>query len=355
MDSEQILTFRAPARGDDRVEAVVSPVLELIYAAYFLQRRGANPPGSGHRPAWLTALNQTAPAALEQMAGFWKALGLDQPGVESFVLAARYGYVRDADPGRWLDDMPKLAQRALTEPLDGHEDDPSSSKIAERLGLLADPVASQAWAAAYRELWQALAPFWAQEGAPVAKAAAESFRQQFQASGDVVSALPAYHHVRFEASTHAVRRAEAEGRLVVVPLALAVAGGFHFDVDEVLYIGFGLMTESVHHRTVSQVSEVAQRMKALADPTRATLLALIGRFSGLQFTVGDLAVQLGVSQPTVSGHLRLLREAGLVRLEKRGNKSFHEIDAEALKTLLRTFERAVLEGPGEESEPAKDR
>jgi ArsR family transcriptional regulator, arsenate/arsenite/antimonite-responsive transcriptional repressor len=86
----------------------------------------------------------------------------------------------------------------------------------------------------------------------------------------------------------------------------------------------------VHERTAQRVAELARRMKVFADPTRAMLLALIGASSGLQFTVGDLAQQLGVSQPTVSGHLRLLREAGLVQLERRGNKAFHRLDATAV-------------------------
>jgi DNA-binding transcriptional ArsR family regulator len=40
----------------------------------------------------------------------------------------------------------------------------------------------------------------------------------------------------------------------------------------------------------------------------------------------------------------MLREAGLVRLEKRGNKAFHTLDEDAIRTVLREYEQAILDG-----------
>ena len=80
---------------------------------------------------------------------------------------------------------------------------------------------------------------------------------------------------------------------------------------------------------------MAHQLKAFADPTRLLVLSMIGRFD---VTVGDLAAQLEVSQPTVSGHLKVLREANLVRLERQGNKAFYKVNKEAVHEALAAAE-----------------
>jgi ArsR family transcriptional regulator len=350
MDTDPILTFRAPAREPGRVDAVVSPVLELVYAAFLIQKRGPVPPTAPTTPSWTRRVAAEAPEVLAAVHGLWgrgDAPGALEggAGVESFLLAARYGYVRDADPERFLNDAVGLAARSLAEGgAWGAEDAVVAERVAARLRALGEPSFAAAWTSAHRQLWRSLRAVWERDGRPAAEAAVDAFRRGYEATGSALAALPAHHFVRFESGATSIERAEREGRVVVVPLGLAATGGFHFDVDGTLYVGFGLQAEQVHERTAEHVAVLAQRMKAFADPTRALLLALIGRFAGLHLTVGDLAEQAGVSQPTVSGHLRMLREAGLVRLEKRGNKAFHTLDEDAVRAVLHEFEQAILEG-----------
>lgn len=353
MNDDAILTFRAPAREPGRVGATSSPVLELAYAAYTVAKRGVPPVPGAATPAWLRRLAVDAPEPLAAVAGFWPARGFAGPGVEAFVLAAHFGYARDDDPKRFLTDLPDLAERFAAEKgePDGVEDPELLADLRARLDRLRDGPTAATWAAAHRGLWRALAPTWAREGRSAATVAAVAFLDAYRASGSVLASLPLHHFVQFEAVKASIRRAESEGRVVVVPLGLAVAGGFHFDVAGTLFIGFGLRVEQLHERTSARVADLAARMKVFADPTRAMLLALIGRFSGLHLTVGDLALQLGVSQPTVSGHLRLLREAGLVQIERRGNKAFHRLDGDAVHGLLAGFEAALLECDGGADEP----
>jgi DNA-binding transcriptional ArsR family regulator len=347
MDTDPILTFRAPAREPGRVDAVVSPVLELAYAAFSVVKRGRAPAATPSTPPWSRQLADDAPEVVDALFATSGTGAHGGPGVETFLLAARYGYVRDADPERFLRDVGGLASRYLAEGVEPEtvEDPATIARVTERLQRLRDPSYASAWADAQRALWRALGPRWEREGRPAASAAVDAFRRNYGETGSVHAALPSHHFVQFEAGAQSIRKAEAEGRVLVVPLGLAVAGGFHFDIDGTLYIGYGLQAESLHERTAERMGVMAQRMKPFADPTRVMLLALIGRFAGLQLTVGDLATQLGVSQPTVSGHLRLLREAGLVQLEKRGNKAYHRLDVDALHDVLTAFERAVVEGP----------
>ncbi|MCG2799438.1 MAG: metalloregulator ArsR/SmtB family transcription factor [Cellulomonas sp.] len=67
-----------------------------------------------------------------------------------------------------------------------------------------------------------------------------------------------------------------------------------------------------------RAAALALRFKALGDPGRLRLLSLIGAHESGEACVCDLTEPLGLSQPTVSHHLKVLREAGLVTSERRG-------------------------------------
>lgn len=65
----------------------------------------------------------------------------------------------------------------------------------------------------------------------------------------------------------------------------------------------------------------------IAEPTRRDIL---GALAGEQKAVGQLVDELGVSQPTISKHLRVLREAGVVNIRAQGQKRYYSINAEPL-------------------------
>ena len=82
-----------------------------------------------------------------------------------------------------------------------------------------------------------------------------------------------------------------------------------------------------------RASQVALRFKALGDPGRLRLLSLIAAHESGQACVCDLTGPLGLSQPTVSHHLKVLREAGLVIGERRGTWVHYSLVAGALHDL----------------------
>lgn len=75
---------------------------------------------------------------------------------------------------------------------------------------------------------------------------------------------------------------------------------------------------------------LAARFKALGDPTR---VAIVNRLAG----AGEVCVcafeDLGLSQPTVSHHLRILREAGLVAVTRRGTWAYYRLVPESVEAL----------------------
>jgi DNA-binding transcriptional ArsR family regulator len=73
-----------------------------------------------------------------------------------------------------------------------------------------------------------------------------------------------------------------------------------------------------------------EALAALADPTRREIVALL---AGGEVAAGDLAAHFAVSRPAVSRHLRVLREAGLVRVRAEGQRRLYVLDPGPLSDL----------------------
>ena len=80
-----------------------------------------------------------------------------------------------------------------------------------------------------------------------------------------------------------------------------------------------------------QRDNLAARFKALADPTR---IAIVNRLAGAgEVCVCDLVSGQRLSQPTISHHLRILRDAGIVEATKRGTWAYYCLLPEAIEEL----------------------
>ena len=80
-------------------------------------------------------------------------------------------------------------------------------------------------------------------------------------------------------------------------------------------------------------AELARRFAALSDPVRLRLLSLLATSDQSAVCACDLVEPVGKSQPTVSHHLKILREAGLVTSEKRGTNVWYAAVPAALEQL----------------------
>lgn len=78
---------------------------------------------------------------------------------------------------------------------------------------------------------------------------------------------------------------------------------------------------------------LARTLKAVADPARLRLLSLVAAHEGGEACVCDLVEPLGLSQPTVSHHLKVLVEAGLLTRDKRGVWAYYALVPGALDAL----------------------
>lgn len=85
--------------------------------------------------------------------------------------------------------------------------------------------------------------------------------------------------------------------------------------------------------TDEQSTRIAQLLKALADPVRLRLLSLVGAHADGEACVCDLNDAFDLSQPTISHHLKVLHEAGLLERSKRGVWVYYRVDRQALADL----------------------
>lgn len=86
-----------------------------------------------------------------------------------------------------------------------------------------------------------------------------------------------------------------------------------------------------------EATRVASGFKALADPARVQLLHLVSSSEAAESCVCDLTAALGLSQGTVSHHLKVLVEAGLLERERRGTWAWYRLVPESLTALAGTL------------------
>jgi ArsR family transcriptional regulator len=85
--------------------------------------------------------------------------------------------------------------------------------------------------------------------------------------------------------------------------------------------------------TSDEADQLATTMKALADPARLRLLSIVAASEGAEACVCDLIEPIGLSQPTVSHHLKVLTTAGFLSRSKRGTWAYYKLIPGALDRI----------------------
>jgi ArsR family transcriptional regulator len=91
-----------------------------------------------------------------------------------------------------------------------------------------------------------------------------------------------------------------------------------------------LVREPIDETTATGLAQV---FKALGDPVRLRLLSLIGAHQGGEVCVCDLTTAFELTQPTISHHLKVLREAGIITSERRGTWVYYRLVPAALERM----------------------
>ena len=98
--------------------------------------------------------------------------------------------------------------------------------------------------------------------------------------------------------------------------------------------------------TLEEAERSARTFKAIGDPTRVMLLSLIAGTEGGEACICDLIEPVGLSQGTVSHHMKLLTDAGLVTREQRGKWAYFAINARAFEAAAEALRPAASSTAG---------
>jgi ArsR family transcriptional regulator len=83
----------------------------------------------------------------------------------------------------------------------------------------------------------------------------------------------------------------------------------------------------------AEAEQLATALKAIADPARLRLISILAAADGGEVCVCDLTGPVGLSQPTVSHHLKILVDAGILTREQRGKWAYYKLVRDSLDTL----------------------
>lgn len=292
---------------------------------------------------WARRIAEGQPQLLAAVRALWPdGAALTRTGMELLVLAGAFGYISDPVPDRLLADLPGLPEHLLrTTGLNQPPGDLPNMEVllADRFRELADPARMAHYSQIAAAVWEAIRPEWEAEGAVRAEGEAELFRRRLAEAGAIwVGLLPTGHPARLE---YFYQQMTLLGDVMVMPSYFG--RGMHFIYSRGrLYAGYALQVSGHREAAMQRTRALALRMKAFSDPTRLALLVYITKIG---MSVTDLATLFGISQPTVSEHLRILREAGVVQFRRAGTRTYYFAVTPAVDELL-TEVRTLVTRPG---------
>lgn len=260
---------------------------------------------------------------------------------EMLVLAHRSGTMLDLDLKRFFGRIDASISDSSPLPSLLSESPAERELTRERLERLrSDATLRKRYVGLLQSLWSDVQDSWEGAGRAAVAAEAQKWSRALE-SGTPYRQLLRVQHIwapRPETDTFA-DAAEAEGNLIVTPSWF----GGHISVLEfngLVYVGRGIQIGELSLKQVA--TEVSSHIKAVADPTR---LAILMRLAREPSSVTEIARQFGLSQPTVSAHVQVLREAGLLEEKTVGRSAqlsasedgLHRMFAHAEEALVRAF------------------
>lgn len=259
---------------------------------------------------------------------------------ELVVLAHRTGTLLDLDLSRFFDNLEAGITGSAPAPTLLSETALEREAIVQRLARLkADADLRRRYIGLLDRVWDAASPEWKQTGRPASVAEADRWRRRLAegASYPDIMDRPRLWAGRGELDELA-ESAVARGALVMSP------GWFYgkvhvVELDGTVFIGQAVRVTDVEASYREVASHLSARIKALADPTRLSILMLLAHRPA---SVTEIARHFKLSQPTVSGHVQLLREAGLLDEKNSGRSAVLSASEDGVRRLFTGAQDSIL-------------
>ena len=307
-------------------ESVPSAPVSLVSASaanelFWITYRCEGGQSPNRQPLFRPADQRTAKLA-RRTQEFWEEG--DEGFPEVIVIAARRGLLAGESLDEFLADLPLTALRTddLTLKL---ETPMTRAMIIGRLErLAADRALRRRYLALLRDLWESVRPDWEANGLPAVRQAAEMVQRRLAAGEHPADLAPKLS----EPSLALLRRTD-RAEILVCPGYFT--GRSVWELPGTLLLGIPADTGGELAELRARAETIAPRLKVLSDPTRLTILLRLGRGAA---TITDITREFGISQPAVSMHFRLLREAELVVGDRQGSRTMYRMDAHRVTEMI---------------------
>ncbi len=276
----------------------------------------------------------------DRVRSFWEDCSEEMCFTEMQVLVQHAGVISATDPEElWagIEAAVATVPLDLAMPSESPEDREIFLDRFRRLRESAELLRS--YLALLDEVWAPVDDMW-QQALPVMEEAGRRVIAQYERGRSLETLIPRGCDILDERLPEILANVEAGHPLLFVP-CLFFGSSMYIEVGGVVIIGTGVGQGDVVAR--ERTESVARRLKAVADPTR---LALLHSLATAPSTVGELALLFRLAQPTVSMHVKVLRQNGLVRAERHDGRLRLGADAAAVELLLDELRQAVLQSPG---------
>jgi ArsR family transcriptional regulator len=253
-----------------------------------------------------------------------------QYSTEMLVLAHRAGAMLDVDLKRFFERLDSAIDDPRPLPSLLSESPGERDLTRDRIERLRDDGGlRKRYIALLRDLWSAGEPDWVEVGRPSVKAEAEKWSRALESGSQFRTLLQVQRlwPPRPETDDFA-DAAAAAGKMVLTPAWFG--GQIHvLEFDGTVYVGRGIRHEGPSLKQVA--AEISTRIKSLSDPTRLSIFMCLATEPA---SVTEIARKLGLSQPTVSAHVQVLREAGLLEEKTVGRSAQLSASVEGLHNLF---------------------
>ena len=310
--------------GQADVRVAVAPLMEIESAICGI----VGPSRKRDGPGIASLVSEQHTSLAERFRGFWPDGHVEW--IELFVILERAGLTLCPDPAEALNQLPNLAARSFRVPPLPSEEAATRRVAQSRIDALAgDEGLRREYASILLDLWGLARGEWEAHG----RATAETFGRQLEArihDGEPLTRVLPAKHLALNDAFHGL--IDGGDPIVVTPLSLNTSLKYILQVKgRPVYIGFGPASEKAAEGRAPRVEAAASAFKVFSDPTR---LAILEYFQTVPASVSDLARVLSVSQPTISAHVKILRDAGLLTSTRKGSHTLYRANREAIQELL---------------------
>lgn len=265
--------------------------------------------------------------------------------LELTVLAQTAGRLFATDAEVVLDALPEAMAHAPTDvarlPLHSETDEDRGAVLSRLSALRRSSTRRAHYLEVVRHVWEAARPAWEERGLPSVGRAVERLCRRMEAGAQwqELGECSCFTD-RLPATVSAV----GPGAEVAMIPSYFAHKGLYVDVGSRVLVS--VRSEPMASAARARSERLARNLKTVADPTRLAILDTLRRSP---CTVGELAGELSLAQPTVSNHVRLLREGGLVTDVRQGRNRRLVVRPDALDRLVDGLQEVL--GPPAEPQP----